>query len=99
MRLPSEARMQAGMPGQVRSPTPPTTYPLRVRRVYRMARGRWDACEDCGRIRPRTIIVWWASGGRYRVCGECIAPYRGVILGPAHAHTIAANRPDVEYHV
>lgn len=64
----------------------------RIRRRYRMPAGRGDACEDCGRIRPRTVVVFWASGMRYRVCGECIAAYRRVILGPAHGHTIAANR-------
>ena len=60
---------------------------LRVRRKYRTG----HRCQDCGWNKPTTVIVWWASGGTYRVCGECIRPYRGSILGPAHGHTIRAN--------
>jgi hypothetical protein len=39
-------------------------------------------CEDCGQYRPWTVITFWATGMRYRVCGDCIDAYRGIILAP-----------------
>lgn len=47
----------------------------RWRRRYTVGR----ACQDCGRHRPATWIMFWATGYWYRVCGECIRAYRGVI--------------------
>lgn len=46
--------------------------------------GRYDSagCQDCGRRRPWTVITFWTTGYRYRVCGDCIRPYRRVILRP-----------------
>lgn len=39
-------------------------------------------CEDCGHIKRTTVVTFWATGFKYRVCAECIKPYRGVILKP-----------------
>jgi hypothetical protein len=39
-------------------------------------------CQDCGNYRPATTITFWASGYRYRVCSDCIRPYRRMILRP-----------------
>jgi hypothetical protein len=39
-------------------------------------------CQDCGNFRPSTQIIFWATGYRYWVCGECIDAYRGIILAP-----------------
>lgn len=51
----------------------------RVRRRYRIGR----PCQDCGRRwKPTTVVYWWATGGAYCVCGDCIRPYRRVILAP-----------------
>jgi hypothetical protein len=50
----------------------------RVRRKYREGR----PCQDCGRRRPTTVIHFWATGMAYTVCGECIEPYRAIILAP-----------------
>jgi hypothetical protein len=36
-------------------------------------------CQDCGWEKSTTVIVFWATGMKYRVCAECIKPYRGVI--------------------
>ena len=50
-----------------------------TRRRYRHGR----PCQDCGRKwKPTTEIVFWATGFRYFVCGECVRPYRRVILTP-----------------
>lgn len=48
------------------------------RRKYRV-NGR---CDDCGHEIPTTIITFWVNGMRYRVCKDCIKPYRGQILKP-----------------
>ena len=47
-------------------------------------RRKWTegVCKDCGRLRSTTIITFWATGMPYRVCADCIKPYRGVILKP-----------------
>lgn len=39
------------------------------------------SCQDCGWQRNVTTITFWATGMRYRVCPDCIKPYRSVILG------------------
>jgi hypothetical protein len=40
-------------------------------------------CQDCGcEWKPTTEIIFWASGYRYWVCGECIRAYRAIILQP-----------------
>ena len=50
-----------------------------ARRRYRIGR----PCQDCGRPwKPTTVIYFWASGMPYSVCGECIRPYRRMILAP-----------------
>lgn len=49
---------------------------VRVRRKYRPGR----RCQDCGWEKPTTEIRFWATGMRYRVCKECIKPYRRQIL-------------------
>ena len=51
---------------------------------YAQQRRKWQIghCQDCGWERSTTIIVFWATGMQYRVCAECIRPYRGVILKP-----------------
>ena len=36
-------------------------------------------CNDCGYSKSTTVITFWASGMKYRVCAECIKPYRGII--------------------
>ena len=55
-----------------------------IRRRYRMPAYRGATCQDCGRLGFRvTVIAFWASGMRYRVCRECIRAYRGVILAPS----------------
>lgn len=62
-------------------PDPPE--PVYKRRVYRKPTHAGGACQDCGRPwKPVTVVRWWVSGGTYRVCGECIRPYRGIILAP-----------------
>jgi hypothetical protein len=53
----------------------------------RVARRRYTLwgrpCQDCGRTsKPATTITFWASGYRYRVCGDCIRAYRRMILTP-----------------
>lgn len=50
---------------------------MRRRRQY--VQGR---CEDCGRTKRVTTVIFWATGMRYDVCAECIKPYRRVILKP-----------------
>ena len=47
------------------------------RRKYEMGR-----CEDCGYEKRTTLVYFWASNMPYRVCVECIKPYRGQILKP-----------------
>ncbi len=49
----------------------------RRRRKYTIGR-----CQDCGRTRSTTVIIFWVNGMMYRVCAECIRAYRGVILKP-----------------
>lgn len=49
------------------------------RRRYKRGMGR---CQDCGRERPLTLIHFWATNMPYRVCSECIRPYRTVIMHP-----------------
>jgi hypothetical protein len=61
-----------------------------IRRRYRKGR----RCQDCGRSRPTTIITFWSSGYRYIVCGECIRPYRSMILSGTHLR--AASGLDIE---
>jgi hypothetical protein len=39
-------------------------------------------CQDCGHPKRVAEIIFWATGMKYRVCSECIKPYRGVILKP-----------------
>jgi hypothetical protein len=53
------------------------------RRLYRMPRGRWATCEDCGRLGFRVTVVRFFGGMFYRVCRDCIKPYRGHIIGPS----------------
>jgi len=47
----------------------------RWRRRYREGQ-----CQDCGWIKRVTTIVFWVNAMHYRVCKDCIKPYRGVIL-------------------
>jgi hypothetical protein len=54
---------------------------MRLRRQYTLGR-----CQDCGRTKPVTVIIFWVNGMRYRVCGTCIRAYRGVILKPCPPH-------------
>lgn len=49
------------------------------RRKYRTGNGR---CQDCGNTDRTTLITWWSSGFTYRVCVECIKPYRHLITRP-----------------
>lgn len=49
----------------------------RKRRKY--SEGR---CQDCGWIKRTTEIIFWVNGMRYRVCAQCIKPYRKEILKP-----------------
>jgi hypothetical protein len=37
-------------------------------------------CQDCGHEKQTTVVVFWATGMKYRVCAECIKAYRKVIL-------------------
>lgn len=50
---------------------------MRIRRVYKPG-----VCQDCGWQKRVTTIIFWVNGMRYRVCAECIKPYRKVILKP-----------------
>ena len=50
---------------------------LRRRRSYTAGR-----CQDCGRQRAVTEIIFSVNGKRHRVCGHCIKPYRRQILKP-----------------
>lgn len=47
----------------------------RWRRVYRLG-----YCQDCGHYRRITVVRFWLNDMRYRVCAQCIRPYRKVIL-------------------
>ena len=47
------------------------------RRKYALGR-----CQDCGYEKNVTTVKFWATGMLYRVCGQCIRPYRGVINSP-----------------
>ena len=49
----------------------------RRRRQYTVGR-----CQDCGRTRRTTVVIFWSTGMRYRVCVDCIKAYRRVILKP-----------------
>ena len=55
--------------------------------------GEWDlravfsyfnefAWNSSGWEKRITTITFWATGMRYRVCADCIKPYRGEILKP-----------------
>lgn len=50
---------------------------MRRRRKYIPGR-----CQDCGHSKPITTIIFWVNAMRYRVCKDCIKPYRRVILAP-----------------
>lgn len=42
-------------------------------------------CQDCGHSKPVTTVTFWLGGMRYRVCSECIKPYRAsrvILLAP-----------------
>jgi hypothetical protein len=47
----------------------------RVRRKYTLGK-----CQDCGWVKRTTVITFWVNGMKYRVCAQCIKPYRGSIL-------------------
>jgi hypothetical protein len=49
-----------------------------------MARRKYEkgTCRDCGRTRNTTVIRFWVNDMPYRVCADCIKPYRAVILAP-----------------
>jgi hypothetical protein len=49
--------------------------PKRWRRHY--ADG---TCQDCGHHRRVTVVRFWLNDLRYRVCRDCIKPYRKRIL-------------------
>lgn len=48
------------------------------RRVYTLGK-----CEDCGRTKRTTIIVFWLTGLKYRVCASCKWAYRQLAPGPS----------------
>lgn len=54
---------------------------MRNRRRYTLGQ-----CADCGRTRRTTVIIFWVSGMRYRVCADCIKAYRAAILKPCAPH-------------
>lgn len=47
----------------------------RWRRRYTLGR-----CQDCGHITRTTVVRFWVNYMAYRVCAQCIKPYRRVIL-------------------
>lgn len=66
-----------------------------IRRRYRKNGRR---CQDCGRPwKPTTLIRFWATGMPYWVCGECIRPYRGMILKPCR-HPECGRTSDPSQH-
>lgn len=46
-----------------------------MRRHYFIGR-----CQDCGHTKRVTEVTFWVNGMKYRVCAECIKPYRERIL-------------------
>jgi hypothetical protein len=48
-------------------------------------------CEDCGHVKSTTVITFWTTGMKYRVCSECIKPYRKVIVLPARSKSVGAG--------
>lgn len=49
----------------------------RKRRKYEIGR-----CQDCGHTKRTTVIVFWVSGMKYRVCASCKRAYRQLAPGP-----------------
>lgn len=45
-----------------------------ARRPYQLGK-----CQDCGHVKRTTVIRFWATGYKYRVCASCKRAYVRVI--------------------